>query len=241
MISKMLFSSLRLDEFLSYCGEINSYLKSFDKKDIQIRPAIDKFDLNYNEAIETAHRERTNKFTDLLLKRDHRRDESFIAFRDLMNANTHREEERIADAAIQICRIIRSHGWSLQKDSRAVQSAKMASLSMELSKPENKILIATLNATEWYREMVENNKVFNQTVHKKAEANANEKEYDTIIIYKELRNSCEELFESIEVLHRMFPNEKYVQMAEFINSCSEQHLIFASTRKTKNAKIEQKA
>jgi len=238
MVSKMLFSLLRLDEFLSYCGEINSYLKLVNKKDLQISSAIDKFDLSYNEAIETAHRERTNEYTDLLLKRDHRRDESFIAFRDFMNASIHREDKSIAEAATQICRIIRSHGWSLQKDSRAVQSAKMASLSFELSKPENKMLILTLQATEWYQEMLDNNIIFDELMAEKAEIKANKKEYDTIAIYKDLRNSCDELFESIEVLHRMFPNEKYVHMSEFINSCSNEHLRLARTRKAKNAKTE---
>lgn len=234
MIMKMLFGSLRLNEFLGYCGEIVSFLKSMDKEGLQIKTAIDSFDLNYEKAIEVANRNRSSQFTEWLQERDHRRDESFIAFRNLVEANLHRKTDAIVDAADKLSRIIRSHGWSLQRESRAEQSAKMASLIKELALPENVGLVTALSATEWYQDMLDDNAAFLQLLEDKTVAEASEANYDTLAVYKDLRVSCERLFEGIEVLNRIIPNEKYNEMENFINDCTQRYLTAVKVRKTKN-------
>ncbi len=241
MMIKMLFGSLRLNEFLSYCGEILNFLKSVDKEGLQINTAIDGVELNYEKAIEVANRNRTSQFTDWLQKNDHRRDESFIAFRNLIEANTHRKSDEIVEASGILSRIIRSHDWSLQRKSRSEQSAKMASLVKELSSSENASLIARLSATEWYQDMLDDNTEFLQLQEDKTVADASEADYDTLEVYKDLRIRCEQLLEGIEVLNRIAPNVKYDEMEKFINDCTQRYLTAVKARKTKtkNEKEEQ--
>ncbi len=81
MIDYINFTKLRLSEFLSYCGEISTFLKSLDKEGLQIVTAIDQFAVRYEVAVEVSNRTRSSKFTDVLKAKDHRRDESFLAFR----------------------------------------------------------------------------------------------------------------------------------------------------------------
>jgi hypothetical protein len=234
MIEQMNFSKLHLNEFLSYCGEISTYLKSIDKEGLQIVPVIDQFAVRYELAVKVSNRSRSSKFTHLLKGNDHRRDESFLAFRNLVEACSHRKDAIFAEKAESLLRIIRSHGWSLHTKGRASQSAKMASLVKELSSVENTSLIADLAATDWYQDMVDDNTEYLKLQEDKTVAESSEADYDTLEVYKELRISCEQLFEGIEVLNRIAPNEKYDQMEAFINDCTQRYQTIVKTRTTKN-------
>lgn len=239
MVIKMMFSMLRLNEFLSYSGEIVTYLKSMDKEGLQINSAVDGLDLKYEKALEIANRNRSSEYTNWLEEKDHRRDESFVAFRNLIEANTHRKPEVIIEAADRLCRTVRSHGWSLQSASRAVQSAKMASLIKELNLPVNTSLIDTLDAGEWYKDMVDDHADYLQLQEAKTVAEASEIDYDTMAVYKDLQIACQQLFEGIEVLNRLSPNEKYTNMENFINDCSQRYMTAARSRKTKNVNLKE--
>ncbi|WP_321310810.1 DUF6261 family protein [Marinifilum fragile] len=160
---------------------------------------------------------------------------------NLVEASTHRKDVSVAKHAETLLGIIKSHGWSLQLGGRAVQSAKMASLVKELSSAENTSLIEQLSATDWYQDMVDDNAEYLKLQEDKTVAESSETEYDTLGVYKELRVSCEQLFEAIEVLNRIAPNEKYNQMVAFINDCTQRYQTIMKTRTTKNenAKEEQ--
>ncbi len=159
----------------------------------------------------------------------------------MVEASTHRKDVSVAKHAETLLGIIKSHGWSLQLGGRAVQSAKMASLVKELSSAENTSLIEQLSATDWYQDMVDDNAEYLKLQEDKTVAESSETEYDTLGVYKELRVSCEQLFEAIEVLNRIAPNEKYNQMVAFINDCTQRYQTIMKTRTTKNenAKEEQ--
>ena len=234
MFIKMIFSWLRINEMLGFCNEIVRFLQSIDMEGLQVGPAVEKLSVKYQEALKVSNRSRSSAYTDMLLEQDSRRDESFLAFRNLMEASTHRKDEAIASAAETICRIIRAHGWSLHADGQKVQSAKMASLQKELELPENQELILHLGADSWYRDMMEDNVAYNELKEDKTKAKASAADYDTNEVYKELRLACVELFDAIEVLNRITPNGKYVEMANFINDCTQKYSIAARTRKTKN-------
>jgi hypothetical protein len=241
MIEQMNFSKLHLNEFLSYCGEISTYLKSIDKEGLQIVSAIDQFAARYEMAVEVSNRTRSSKFTGMLEAKEYRRDESYLAFRNLVEACSHRKDVTFAEKAESLLRIIRSHGWSLHTKGRANQSAKMASLVKELSSAENAKLVEDLSAKDWYQDMVDDNAEFLKLQEDKTVAESAETEYDTLGVYKELRISCEQLFEGIKVLNRIAPNEKYNQMEAFINDCTQRYQTIVKTRTTKNenAKEEQ--
>lgn len=237
MFIKMIFSLLRINEILAYCNEIISFLKSIDMEGLQVSPAVEKLNVKYQEALRISNRSRSNAYTDMLHEKDSRRDESFLAFRNLMEASTHRRDDSIVSAAETICRIIRGHGWSLHADGQKVQSAKMASLHKELELPENQELIHHLDSNSWYRDMIEDNKAYNELKEDKTKAKVSVADYDTEEVYKELRLACAELFDAVEVLNRITPNGKYVEMAKFINDCTQKYRIMARTRKTKNEKV----
>lgn len=230
----MFFSMLRLNELLGYGNEINAYLKTIDSEGLQIASAIEKLNKNVEKALAASNRAMSSQFTDQLHDFDIRRDESFVAFRNLMEASTHRKDEAVANAADKLCRIIRSHNWLLYHEGLKMQSAKMASLTQELDLEENQALIAILNATTWYTDMVDDNAAYNQLNEVKGKAKIDQIHYNTEEVYKALRFACEELFEAIEVLNRISPNEKYEEMAKFINNCTQKYTTVARTRKTRN-------
>lgn len=230
----MIFRLLRINELLGYGNEIKTYLASIDMEGLQLNVPVEKLNLKLEEALAAANRSRSSVFTNWLYERDHRRDESFVAFRNLMEAGTHRKDEALATAADKLCRIIRGHGWTLYAGGQKVQSAKMASLLKELELDENKALIATLSADAWYKDMVDDNAAFNQMSEERARAKGNRVNYNTVEVYKNLRFACQELCDAIEVLNRISPNEKYVEMANFINGCTQKYMKAARARQTKS-------
>lgn len=238
MFIKMIFSLLRINEFIGYCNEIKTYLASIEMEGLQLNTSVGKLNLKQEEALAASNRSRSSQFTHWLHELDHRRDESFVAFRNLMEANTHRKDEALVTAADKMCRIIRGHGWSLQVKGVKVQSAKMASLIKELELDENKAVIATLSADAWYQDMVDDNAAYNKLNEERAKAKGNQVDYDTEEVYKALRVACEELCDAIEVLNRISPNAKYVEMANFINGCTQKYMTAARSRQTKSEKAD---
>lgn len=230
----MIFSLLRINEFIGYCNEIKTYLASTEMEGLQLNAPVEKLNLKLEEALGASNRSRSSQFTLWLHERDHRRDESFVAFRNYMEACTHRKDEALATAADKMCRIIRGHGWSLHAKGVKVQSAKMASLIKELELDENKALITTLTADTWYKDLVDDNAAYNKLNEDRAKAKGNQVDYDTEEVYKALRFACEELFDTIEVLNRISPNGKYVEIANFINGCTQKYMTAARTRRTKS-------
>lgn len=241
MFDKIIFRWLRVDEFLSYCNEIKTYLQSVDLEALPIKPMVDKFAANQEEALAASNRNKTSQFTQKLREKDHRRDESFVAFRNLMEANTHRGNEVVSTAATGICGIIRTHGWSLYAGGQKRQSGKMASLIQELDTEENQATISSLKALSWYKEMVDDNQDYAMVLEEKAKAEASEVDYDTQNVYKTLRISCEHLFESITVLNRIAADAKYTEIANFCNECTQKYMAAARSRKTKNENADKES
>ena len=234
MIINMFFTKLLLNELLSYCGEIIAYLKGADKEGLQLDAVVTSLDQKYELAIEVSNRTRSSQYTEQLKVKDHRRDESYLALRKYLEACIHCKDVAIAQAAGKLLSIFRSHGWSLQLEGRAVQSAKLTSLIKELNLPENTTLMTTVAATNWYKGLRDDQADFLQLQEDRTLAEASETEYVTLEVYKELRISCEQLFASIEVLNRIAPNTKYDEMGSFINDCTQRYLTAAKTRITKS-------
>ncbi len=238
MFDKMIFGLLRINEMLGYSNEIKTYLAASGLEALPIKPLVDKFVTNQEEALAASNRNRSSKYTQLLRDKDTRRDESFIAFRNLMEANTHRSNESTVAAADVICRIIRAHGWTLYAEGKKVQSAKMASFVKELNLDENQASIASLKANAWYNEMVEDNASYSQLLEEKAKVEGGEIDYDIESVHKNLRLSIDELFETITVMNRIAPDPKYLEIAKFCNDCTQKYIVAVKSRKTKNAKAD---
>ncbi len=234
MLKKMYFSLLQLNDLLGYSNEINTYLQTADMEGLQITTAVNKLSGNVEKGLSAANRTKSSQYTERLRFFDHRRDESFIAFRNLMEASTHRKDDSLVEAAEQVCRIIRSHNWSLFSRGYKIQSAKMASLIKELDQSGNQEILNQLASISWYRDMVEDNEAFNQLNEEKNLSENSDTDSDTEEMYKNVRIACEELFEAIEVLNRIAPNEKYTAIAQFINECTQKYMVVVRSRNTKN-------
>ncbi len=236
----MIFSLLRINELLGYSNEIKTYLSTANLEGLPIKPLADQFIVKHERALEASNRNPSSQYTQWLRGKDYRRDQSFIAFRNLMEACTHRSAERVVSGADRICRIIRAHGWSLYASGQKVQSAKMASLIKELDSEENQAVILSLKANDWYQEMLDDNTAYTQLLEEKEKLKANEVNIDTENVYKELRLVCDELFESITVLNKIASDPKYMEIADFCNQCTQKYITAGRIRKTKNENAENK-
>ena len=234
MFIKMIFSFLRINELLGYCNEIKMFLSSLNLEALPVKDPAEQLSLKLEKALAASNRSRPSEYTEWLNVNDHRRDESFLAFRNLMEAFTHRKDESMLTAAEKIILIIKGHGWTLQSGGKKVQSAKMASLVKELSSEENQALITSLLANDWYQDMVDDNTVYDQMLEERSNTNNKQVVYDMSTVYQELQTACEELFEAVEVLNRISSDAVYTQIATFSNDCTQRYLAAARTRRTKN-------
>ncbi|MGQ1909323.1 DUF6261 family protein [Marinifilum sp. RC60d5] len=234
MFTNMVYSLLRTNELLGYCKEIKVFLASLDLEALPIKDSAEKLSVKLEAALAASNRKRASEYTEWLNEKDQRRDDSFLAFRNLMSAFTYRKDESLVAAAEKIILIIKGHGWSLQRGGKKVQSAKMASLIKELSSEENQALLTSLSANDWYADMVTDNTAYDEMLEEKSNLSSNETVYDMSTVYQDLQTACEELFEAVEVLNRISPNEIYTQIATFSNDCTQRYLAAARTRKTKN-------
>ncbi|MCT4601791.1 MAG: DUF6261 family protein [Marinifilum sp.] len=241
LLIKMIFRLLRIDELISYCGELVAYLVTADTEGLQLESAISDLEANYQKSVKVVHTSRGSEYTEELKLKDQRRDESFIAFRTYIEANLHRKDQVTVDAAKKISDIIRDNGWSLHRTNRSTQSSKMASLTHRLSEPECRVWINQLGGSDWYQDMVDDNQGYLDTQKEKTRVESAKEDYVAMEVYKKLQVCCEELFEAIEVLHRVTGNNKYVPIAEFINDCTQRYMTVAQARETKknNNKEEQ--
>lgn len=99
MFVKMIFSLLRVNELLGYCNEIKTFLSSLNLEALPIKDAAAKLSTQVEQALAASNRNQASEYTEWLKEKDHRRDDSFLAFRGLMKAFTYRKEEDLLAAA----------------------------------------------------------------------------------------------------------------------------------------------
>ncbi|RUT79006.1 DUF6261 family protein [Ancylomarina longa] len=241
MIKNMLLSMLRVNELLAYSREIISRVKPLRVEGLQIMETIDTFDSKLQMALHVANGKRTNDYTHLLHESDHRRDESYLAFRNSMEAATHCKDQVKAQKAANICEIIRGHGWSLHVKGQKVQSSIMASLFKDLSQEERKLDIVDLGAESYYQDLIDDCAAYDSLLEKRDSESKGKKNPENEQVYKELRVSCEQFFEALEVLNRVAPQAQYVEMIEIVNQCTDKYMIDLRSRKTRSEHVVEEA
>lgn len=92
-------------------------------------------------------------------KIDLRRDQDFIAFRNYVEAASHRSLPDWNEAAEKILQVIRKHGWSMWKKGYKAQSSVAAALYSELRSTCSDEL-STLQAEEWLAPAEESQQAF---------------------------------------------------------------------------------
>ncbi len=234
MITEISNTLLRVDEEVGYYAEMASLMEKYKSKELQLEKFISGLSSVVNEAQNAIHQARGSNHTATANELEKVRNQSFMAFRDVVKAGTHRVDENWANNARKIERIIRSHGWSFYSKGTKVQTAIMESLKAELDKEENQLLINEIALSDWYAEMNETNKNYLNVINKRFNEEAQKEKYDTGEIYKSMRLAGDDLCQAIEVLYKMSGNQLYNEIANAINALTEKYMATARGRKTRN-------
>jgi len=237
MVDNVAHSLLRSDEQAGYYSDVLKAFKGHNLDVLQLRSFVDGLTLYAGQAEKAIHQIQASELTSTAHELEKVRDESFVAFRNYAEAGTHRPDEAWAKAAEKICLVIRAHDWSLHYRGTKVQSKRQASLNTELEKRKNQDAMEAIQATEWYRDMVRTNDQYLEIKEQLINQKAQKEKFDTIEIFKLLRQTGEELFDAIRVLHKISGNEAYVSIANTINSYTEDYMNTARTRKTKSENL----
>ena len=157
------FSMIPSDELLTLALSIIKFFEGADLSGTGLDVFIANIKKTVTEFESALERESKNPYTDLLVKADDARDESFIAFRDYAEACLHRKKEGWKVAAVYIISVIRKHGWGAANFGYKAETAALTHISSEIRSK----YLAQLNliaGAEWLDEMDADQLAFEELV-----------------------------------------------------------------------------
>ena len=159
MIASINYSLLSSNEFYTFNLRV---LELFAGKNLEatgIEVFVEKLrdvSVPFGKAFE---RESRDPYTQMLIQADAGRDECHFAFRNYVEACSHRNKPGWHDAAIKIMEVIRKHGWSAAHFGYKAETAAITSTISELrSKYEAELTL--IAATDWLNELDEAQQIF---------------------------------------------------------------------------------
>jgi len=165
MIKSINYSILNSDQLYTLVQRLLNLYNGISEPDEALVPFVAKTKQRFNafsKAFEVNHKD---PFTPIKAQKDSERDEAFVAFRNFIEACSHRRNPDVAQMAEKILAIINRYGWSLWRNGYKTETARIDNLVMELEENHAEIL-ATINAKEWLDELEAANADFKEVAMK---------------------------------------------------------------------------
>lgn len=180
----------------------------------------------------------TKPYTEYKARIDSERDEAFIAFRNYVEACSHRDFDDWMRRAEVLLKVINRHGWSAWSEGYQKQSAIMTSLISEL-KGQHQETLERIEAVEWLDELVQKQEAFEQA---EREGVSNVIASTTI---SETRPPLEEalrsLFSMTDLLCQATSSEDLAKIIAGLNNLISQTMATARATTTRQRNQEAKA
>ncbi|WP_109832650.1 DUF6261 family protein [Reichenbachiella versicolor] len=177
---------------------------------------------------------RLNQLVSELSKTDALRDDLFIGFRDLVDANKRRRIETIKEAYAKVWPVIDQAGKNLYKLGYAEQSGKLSALFNELDEEAYQSAITTLNAMDIYTELKQAQTEFNDLYNERLEADQMA-DYPTL---SEARSNIiphlNALLSTMEILQSTTTEGEYDEVISLIDGITTAIMTVAKSRKTRS-------
>jgi hypothetical protein len=164
-----LTSILNTSELYTSSSRIHDAIMKALPSDTYSVPVCGKLKGGLTDMEKALGRALNSEFTSVLKEDDTGRDHSFIGLRDHVSAFTHHKDTAKAAAAKSLAVIIANAGNSLYSLGNAAETTKLNTLIVNLSTPESKLALETIGATEWFNELVSDQKKFEETYQEKTD------------------------------------------------------------------------
>ncbi len=175
MIKPIYVGLLSSDQFYTLVKNTLNAIQSSNIEDslkASLTQRIQEEMVNYEHALMQG---RKNPLTQVLETKDNIRAERFSGFKHVVKSLTYHWDANIKTAAGHILSVIDRHGWSLNTEGYAKESALLNSLIGELESETNQAHINTLQLNDWLGQLKTAQSEFEETSLEKDKIDAVEK------------------------------------------------------------------
>ncbi len=196
---------------------------------------LDVFFKNLKDALNpfsnALERETKDPFTEKLAQKDSERDEGFLAFRNYVEACSHRNKAGWHDAATKILAIIKKHGWSAAHFGNKKETAAITNITSEI-RTKCGAEVTLLDANDWLTELEVAQQAFETTMNESVVPPvANE---PTIAETRpKVTEALKSLFSMISLQYTATGNAQLAEYAKSINDLIAQTMTSAKANATR--------
>lgn len=230
------FSLLQSDNFLTFGQRVIGIYGTMAETDNKFglypfyKVAVAAYS-NYSIAFE---RESKNPYTVQLAEKDALRDASFTAFRNYIEACSHRNKDGYYNAASKIIVIIRKYGWSAAGSGYADQTAAITGIIDDINTNGTSEL-NLLSATDWFDEMVNDQQSFEET-QKQSVTQENKDDITLTEARPALINAIRSLVSITDLQYSA--NKDNTELAGYVNALNELITLTMSTARANETRRE---
>jgi hypothetical protein len=228
------FSYLRNDEIFNLSNGIKNITANYVGEGKAITPVAERHNTAHEKLDTAMLQTQASALTDQISEADEALDERFLAFRNLIEAHSHRPDENLVNAANRLMLIIRNYGWTLYNTGYSEQTSRLENLIGDMENDGQSINdIAALNASDWLAELKTAFENFNSLVQQRRAETSSKPDFNTTEARKEVKAALNDLFDFIEVMHKVEPEGPYQQLAGEINPIIDEIMQIARSRRSR--------
>jgi hypothetical protein len=181
----------------------------------------------------------SSEYTDLLSKQDEVRDKLYTGFRDYCISFCNSYDASKAEAGILLNHIFHERGFSLQNYGYASQTSSLIVLFKDLDEEKASNAIATLDGTEWYNKLKEEQAKFEQIYQEKVDNESVKQTPQIKAIKKELSKLLNSLLTYIDQ-KSVFNPEKFGPLVDKLDEIITDIVAIARARQTRKENASEK-
>ena len=235
IVNSVVFGYLWNDEVYNLSNGIKSVTANYTGEGQPLTPVIERHNTAHQKLDTAMMQTQGSALTDKIAEADEAQDERFLALRNYIEANSHRPDNALVDAAERLMLVIRNYGWRLYDTSYSEQTSRMGNLIGDLENDAQCTAdINTLNASEWLSEMKTAYNHFVDLVEQRRAESTGKPDFNTGEARKEVKESLNDMFDFIEVMHKVNPDGPYKQLADEINPIIDEIMQIARSRQTRS-------
>jgi len=194
---------------------------------------------NNDELADYIGKDSSSEYTNLLSNQDEVRDNLYTGFRDYCISFCNNYDASKEEAGIYLNHIFHERGFSMQTYGYASQTSSMIVLFNDLDKPKASAAIATVDGTEWYNKLKEEQDKFEQLYKEKVDNESVKQTPQIKAVKKRLSNLLNALLTYVDQKSE-FNSEKFNPVADKLDEIITDIVSIARARQTRKVNSSEK-
>ena len=231
-------SILSVSDGISLSERILKILSPLSESDARVKDLSLKVSAVLQRLVKNQKNISTSQFSEKLYLSDYRRDQAFIALRDVLHGLSLALPEDTHSHASALYTVINRYGSMLYALNYKAESAMLTSLFNELDQPENQTHLSSLSILYLHESLKEAHQIFDEISRQRSEeinVHNNESEAATDILH-ELLPALINLVSLIQLYYHLEPGKYETLFNQMISFITEVNTL-ARARQTRNDKI----